>query len=58
MALMSGDYAASLVLVEIKYPNVQESDIKQWFNKAIEAREIKKSNSIEYGNLYYLVQNT
>lgn len=41
-----------------KYPNVQESDIKKWFQEAIEANEIKKSESREYGNLYYLVQNT
>jgi hypothetical protein len=40
------------------YPNVEESDIKQWFGEAIEAKEIKKSDSREYGNLYYLVQNT
>ncbi len=41
-----------------QYPNVQESDIKQWLHEAIEAKEIQKSDSREFGNLYYLVQNT
>ena len=41
-----------------QYPNVQESDIKKWFQGAIEAKEIKKADSREYGNLYYLEQNT
>ncbi|MBA6362404.1 hypothetical protein H4J56_18880 [Colwellia sp. BRX8-4] len=41
-----------------QYPNVQESHIKQWFQEAIEAKEIKKADSREYGNLYYLVANT
>ena len=41
-----------------QYPNVQESDIKKWFQEAIDAKEIKKADSREYGNLYYLVQNT
>ena len=41
-----------------KYPHIQESDIKLWFQEAIGANEIQKSNSREYGNLYYLVQNT
>lgn len=41
-----------------QYPNVKESDIKQWFQEAVEAKEIKKADSREYGNLYYLVQNT
>ncbi|OZG69896.1 hypothetical protein BTA51_28815 [Hahella sp. CCB-MM4] len=39
-----------------KYPHIQESDIKGWFQEAIEANEIKKLDSKEYGNLYYLVQ--
>ncbi len=41
-----------------QYSKVQESDIKQWFREAIEAKEIKKSDSSEYGNLYYLVRIT
>jgi len=40
------------------YPNVTGCDIKRWFKEAIESREIEKSESREYGNLYYLVQNT
>ena len=41
-----------------KYPNITESVIKQWFQEAIETNEIKKLDSMEYGDLYYLVQNT
>ncbi|WP_413662318.1 DUF6896 domain-containing protein [Microbulbifer sp. CNSA002] len=41
-----------------QYPYVQESDIKQWLHEAIEAKEIERLDSREYGNLYYLVQNT
>jgi len=42
---------------KMNYPNVQEHDIKEWFQRAIEVQEIKKLDSNEYGNLYYLVQN-
>ncbi|MCG7497499.1 hypothetical protein MHO82_11545 [Vibrio sp. Of7-15] len=41
-----------------QYPNVQESHINLWFQEAVEAKEIEKSDSREYGNLYYLVANT
>lgn len=39
-----------------KYPYVKESDIKKWFQDALDANEIKRNDSLEYGNLYYLVQ--
>ncbi len=38
-----------------KYPNILESDIKDWFQEAIDANEIRKSESREYGSLYYFV---
>ena len=38
-----------------KYPHIQESDIKIWFQDAIDADEIRKLKSREYGDLYYLV---
>ncbi|WCN13995.1 hypothetical protein GV054_13790 [Marinomonas mediterranea] len=41
-----------------KYPHINQNDIKFWFQEAIEANEIQKSNSREYGNLYYLIENT
>ncbi|WP_414432637.1 DUF6896 domain-containing protein [Alcanivorax sp. IL2] len=41
-----------------KYPHVHESDIDEWLKDAIQANEVKKSESREYGNLYYLVKNT
>jgi hypothetical protein len=41
-----------------KYSNIKESDIKVWFQEAIDSKEIKKTESREYGNLYYLSKNT
>ncbi len=41
-----------------KYPNITESEIKVWFQEAVDSKEIKQAHSSEYGNLYYLAQDT